>query len=90
MEDFAMDKPSLELFVLISFILNGNIVMDDEFALIWQDVIVNYFSLLENKSISLQTSVRITRNLHEIVYEEPGVSSTVIFSVKIEKADEVS
>jgi hypothetical protein len=33
---------------------------------------VNYFSLLENKRISPQTSVRIARNLHEIVYQEPG------------------
>jgi len=83
-------KLSLELFVLKSFILNGNIIMDDEFAIIWEDVIVNYFSLLDNKRIFPQTSVRIARNLHNIVYQEPGVSSTVIFSVKIEKADEMS
>jgi hypothetical protein len=64
--------------------------MDDEFAIIWEDVIVNYFIFLENKRISPQTSVRIARNWHEIVYQEPGVSSSVIFSVKIEKPDEVS
>ena len=83
-------KLSLELLVLKNFILNGNIIMDDEFAIIWEDVIVNYFSLLENKRIAPQTPVRITRNLHEIVYQEPVVSSTVIFSVKIEKTYEVS
>jgi hypothetical protein len=83
-------KPSLELFVLKSIILNGNIIMDDEFAIIWEDVIVNYFSLLENKRISPQTSVRIARSLQKVVYQEPGVSSAVIFSVKIEKPDEVS
>jgi len=83
-------KLSLELFVVKGFMVNGNIIMDDGFAIIWEDVIVSYFSFLENKRISLQTSVRIARNLHEIGYQEAGVSSTVSFSVKIEKADEVS
>jgi len=42
-------KLNLEMFLLKSFILNGNIIMDDEFAIIWEDVIVNYFSLLGKK-----------------------------------------
>jgi len=70
--------------------LHGNIIMSDEFTIIREDVIVNHFSLLENKRISPQTSVRIARNMHEIVYQEPSVSSTVFFSVNVEKADEVS
>lgn len=40
---------------------------------------MNYFSLLENKRISPQTSVRDPRNVHEVVYQVPSVSSTVIF-----------
>lgn len=42
--------------------------------------------MLENKRISPQTSVRIARNVHEVVYQEPGVSYTVIFFGKNRKS----
>jgi hypothetical protein len=59
-------KLSLELVAVKGFMLNGNVIMDDGFAIMWEDVIVSSFSLQENKRISLQTSVRIARHLKGI------------------------
>ena len=51
--------------------------MSNEFVIMWEEVVVVYFTLLENHWIPLQTSVSIARNVRQFGCQQSSVSSTL-------------